>query len=132
MNQIREVVLIGTAIAMAVLILLALVRAIIGPRFTDRIVAVNLINTLVVALIALMSVWLEEDFLVDVALVYALLSFLTVVVLSRLVASLPKKKKKTKSGKLTDRCQNLKKCTHEKDFKPKQNRQTDERGEAHD
>lgn len=132
MMQVREAVLMGTAIAMAVLILMALVRAIIGPRFTDRIVAVNLINTLVVALIALMSVWLEEDFLVDVALVYALLSFLTVVVLSRLVASLPKKKKKAKSGKLTDRCKNLEKCTHRNDYKPAHPDETAEKGAAHD
>lgn len=33
----------------------------------------------------LLSVWMKEDFLVDVALVYALLSFLSVVVVSRLV-----------------------------------------------
>ena len=67
------------------LILAVLVRAILGPRFTDRIIAVNVINTLVVALLVVLSVWMSEDFLVDVALIYALLSFLTVVVVSRLV-----------------------------------------------
>ena len=41
--------------------------------------------TLVVALLVVLSVWMSEDFLVDVALIYALLSFLTVVVVSRLV-----------------------------------------------
>ena len=74
-----------SAIVLAALILATLVRAILGPRFTDRIIAVNVINTLVVAEMVLLSVWMKEDFLVDVALVYALLSFLAVVVVSRLV-----------------------------------------------
>lgn len=85
MEQVREALLVFGAIVLAALMLATLVRAILGPRFTDRIIAVNVINTLVVAEIVLLSVWMEEDFLVDVALLYALLSFLTVVVVSRLV-----------------------------------------------
>lgn len=85
MEQVRDTLLVAGAIVLALLMLATLVRAVLGPRFTDRIIAVNVINTLVVAEIVLMSVWMEEDFLVDVALLYALLSFLTVVVVSRLV-----------------------------------------------
>ena len=58
----------------------------------DRIVAVNVISTLVIAELVLLSVWLREDFLVDVALVFALLSFLAVVVVSRLVAARRRKR----------------------------------------
>jgi len=85
MEQVRNGLLVASALVLAVLILAVLVRAILGPRFTDRIIAVNVINTLVVALLVVLSVWMSEDFLVDVALIYALLSFLTVVVVSRLV-----------------------------------------------
>ena len=85
MEQVKNTILIAGAIVLALLILATLVRAVLGPRFTDRIIAVNVINTLVVAEIVLLSVWMREDFLVDVALLYALLSFLTVVVVSRLV-----------------------------------------------
>lgn len=85
MEQVRDTLLVAGAIVLALLMLATLVRAVLGPRFTDRIIAVNVINTLVVAEIVLLSVWMEEDFLVDVALLYALLSFLTVVVVSRLV-----------------------------------------------
>ena len=42
--------------------------------------------------LVLLSVWLREDFLVDVALVFALLSFLAVVVVSRLVAARRRKR----------------------------------------
>lgn len=87
MDAVKNTVLSGCAVVLAVLMLAALVRAVLGPRFTDRIIAVNVIGTLVVAELTLLSVRLEEDFLVDVALVYALLNFLTVVVASRLVIS---------------------------------------------
>ena len=85
MERVRDALLVFGAIVLAALMLATLVRAILGPRFTDRIIAVNVINTLVVAEIVLLSVWMKEDFLVDVALIYALLSFLSVVVVSRLV-----------------------------------------------
>lgn len=85
METIKTVVLQGSAVVLALLILASLLRAVLGPRFTDRIIAVNVINTLVVAEMVLLSVWLREDFLVDVALVYALLSFLAVVIAARLV-----------------------------------------------
>lgn len=85
MAQFRQVVLLGSTILLAFLALAALVRAIRGPRFTDRVIAVNMINTMVVAMICILSVFLKEDFLVDVALIYALLSFLTVIVLAQLI-----------------------------------------------
>ena len=87
MEQVRTWVLTAGAVVLALLILATLVRAVLGPRFTDRIVAVNVISTLVIAELVLLSVWLREDFLVDVALVFALLSFLAVVVVSRLGAA---------------------------------------------
>jgi multicomponent Na+:H+ antiporter subunit F len=97
MEQIRNALLTGSAFILAALMLAALLRAILGPRFTDRIIAVNVINTMVVAELAILSVRLREDFLVDVALVYALLSFLTVVVVSRVV--LTWRRRKTEKGR---------------------------------
>ena len=85
MAEVRQGVLAVAAVVLAVLMLATLLRAILGPRFTDRVIAVNMINTMAVAVICILSVYLKEEFLVDVALVYALLSFLTVIVLTRLV-----------------------------------------------
>lgn len=99
----RHYILLGSAVAFTLLILAVLIRSILGPRFTDRVVAVNVLNTMVVAVISILSVWLGEDYLVDVALVYALLSFLAVVVLSRLVLSRRSRsgaKFRSKEGKL--------------------------------
>ena len=62
-----------------------LVRAIKGPTFADRIIAVNMMCAKTILLIVIVGVNLEEAFLVDVALVYALLSFVAVVVLTRIM-----------------------------------------------
>ena len=102
MEQVKHVVLMAGAVVLVLLLFAALVRAVLGSRFTDRIIAINVVNTIVVAIITLLSVYLEEDFLVDVALVYALLSFLTVVVLSRMV-TFRQKRRKLKAGERSER-----------------------------
>ncbi|MDD2956773.1 MAG: monovalent cation/H+ antiporter complex subunit F [Oscillospiraceae bacterium] len=101
MEQVKDLLLTASALILAVLILATLVRAVLGPRFTDRIIAVNVINTMVVAEMAVLSVGMGEDFLVDVALVYALLSFLTVVVISRLVVTRRLRHAERECGKKT-------------------------------
>ena len=68
---------------LAICILACLVRAIIGPRITDRIVAINMIGTMTIIIITIVSVLLHEEYLVDVAILYAMLSFLAVVVLTK-------------------------------------------------
>lgn len=75
-------------IAMGVLAcgtLLAFIRAVKGPRYTDRIVAINMIGTMTTTIIGILSAYLGETALVDVSLVYALLSFLAVVVMCHVV-----------------------------------------------
>ena len=59
-------------IAMFVLacgMILAFIRAVRGPRFTDRIVAINLIGTMTTVMIGILSAYLGETSLVDVSLV---------------------------------------------------------------
>lgn len=77
--------LLGAMLVLAGLIIAGLVRAVLGPRFTDRVVAVNAVNTMVTACICLLSRYLESDYLVDAALIYALLGFTANVLLMRLV-----------------------------------------------
>ena len=68
---------------LAICMLACLIRAIIGPRIADRIVAINMIGTMSILIIAIVSVLLHEEYLVDVAILYAMLSFLAVVVLTK-------------------------------------------------
>jgi len=77
--------LLGACVVLGALILLSLVRAIRGSRFTDRIVAVNIIGTLTIIIMCILSVYFQQPFLADIAIVYALLSFIAIVVLTRLV-----------------------------------------------
>ena len=70
-------------IAMAVMILLCMIRAIRGPRIADRIVSINMISTLTIAMICILAIRQQQGYLVDVALIYALIGFLAVVVLCK-------------------------------------------------
>ena len=56
-------------------ILLAMVRLFKGPTAADRVVALDAINTLVVACMLVLAVVYKQVVFVDVAIVYALLAF---------------------------------------------------------
>ena len=71
-------------VVQAVLLLLCLLRAVVGPRIADRLVAVNMMGTLVMTMIGLLAVLKDQGYLVDICLIYAMISFLAVVVLTRI------------------------------------------------
>ena len=75
---------IGAIITIAVLVVACLIRSVIGPRVTDRIVAVNSIGTMGIVIIAILAVLLDEAYLLDVCLIYAMLSFVAVIVLTKI------------------------------------------------
>ena len=70
-------------VVLSVLALLCLVRAIQGPRIADRIVSINMISTLTIAMICILAIRQNQGYLMDVALIYALIGFLAVVVLCK-------------------------------------------------
>ncbi len=82
-------------IIMALLIVLCLIRAIRGPRLTDRIVAGNMIGTMTIISIALLSVLLEGNYMIDVCLIYAMISFIAVVVLSKVYMGVYRERKES-------------------------------------
>ena len=63
------------ASVLASLMLLAMVRLLKGPTSADRVVALDAINTLVVASMIVLAAEFRQVVFVDVAIVYALLSF---------------------------------------------------------
>ena len=83
MQEIIRSALLCCVIALVVAMLACLYRAIRGPRFTDRLVAANMIGTMTMATICILAYYLRESYLLDIALVYALLSFLAVIVICR-------------------------------------------------
>ena len=77
-------------VILAVMALCCFVRAVIGPRLTDRVVEVNMIGTMIIVVIAVLSVMIE-GYLVDICLIYAMVSFLAVVVLTKIYTGVYKK-----------------------------------------
>jgi len=67
--------LIAIAIALILVTFLCLYRAAVGPTTADRVVSINVVGTKTVIIIALVSLVFHQEFFLDVALVYALISF---------------------------------------------------------
>lgn len=64
-----------TVTVFCALMLLALVRMVRGPTAADRVVALDAINTLVVATMLVLGVAFRQVSFIDVAIIYALLSY---------------------------------------------------------
>jgi len=82
--MIETAVLIVTII-LVLLTFVGLYRAVVGPTAEDRIVAINMISTKVTVIIAMIALISSQAFYVDVALVYALLGFITTIGLAKLL-----------------------------------------------
>lgn len=78
---------------LALMLFACLIRAVKGPRIADRIVAVNMMGTMVMVIIAVMSLLLDESYLVDICLIYAMVSFLAVVVLAKVYMGIYEEKR---------------------------------------
>lgn len=74
-----------TAISAAILVVmvLALVRALLGPTVYDRILAVNMFGTKTVLLVAVFGLISGRFDYVDIALVYALINFISIIAVLR-------------------------------------------------
>ncbi|TQQ80841.1 cation:proton antiporter [Halonotius terrestris] len=76
----------GLLLAAALFVTLAvlmLYRAILGPTNQDRVLAVNVLGTNTVVILALLGAALGESWFLDIALVYALLNFLMSIAISK-------------------------------------------------
>ena len=69
---------------LGVLLFFCLLRAVRGPRIADRVMGINMIGTIIIMMIAVLAIMKNEGYLVDIAIIYAMLSFLAVVVLVKI------------------------------------------------
>ncbi|MCF8028922.1 MAG: sodium:proton antiporter [Desulfobacteraceae bacterium] len=72
-----------TLVLLALALLLAFIRLFAGPSQADRIVALDLISVLIVAILAALSIYRQQRSFLDVAIAYALIAFLGTVALAR-------------------------------------------------
>ncbi|MBN2460028.1 MAG: cation:proton antiporter [Candidatus Cloacimonetes bacterium] len=61
----------------------AFLRMIIGPTIADRAVALDAMTLVTISLIAFLTLLLQRKVYLDVAIVYALISFLGVIAVAR-------------------------------------------------
>ena len=68
---------------LSIAVLMAFVRLVRGPSLPDRVVALDLISTRSIAIIATYAIGQDQPVLLDVAIVLALLAFLGTVAFAR-------------------------------------------------
>ena len=74
------------------LVIACLIRAIRGPRIADRVIAANMTGTLIVIIICILSFVMNEGYLIDIAMIYTMLSFLAVVLLTKVYMGIYREK----------------------------------------
>ena len=79
-----DYLLVGVLLLLTAGLFFSLLRAIRGPRMADRILGINMTGSLTTAAIALLAVLLDQSWLLDVCLIYCMISFLAVVVLAKI------------------------------------------------
>ena len=73
------------AIILAVCMIVILIRLLLGPTPPDRLVGLDTLNTLVVVSMVILGAAFKEAIYIDVAIVYALLSFITTLFIAKYI-----------------------------------------------
>jgi multicomponent Na+:H+ antiporter subunit F len=77
------VILIIFFAVITVAVILALIRAVKGPTSPDRVVGVDIMVTITIALMVLLGLFFKRRIYLDVSLIYAVLSFVGVIAVAR-------------------------------------------------
>ena len=78
-----EEILLAAALGFVLTSLVAVYRIVRGPTMPDRVIAINVVGSNVVIVIALLAAAIGEPGALDIALVYALLNFLLSIAISK-------------------------------------------------
>lgn len=84
-NQAVNLMLLGGMIFLSTTVFLCLIFAIRARKLTDRIIASNMICVKITIMIVIVGIFLGEGYLIDVSLIYAMLSFTATVVFAKFV-----------------------------------------------
>jgi multicomponent Na+:H+ antiporter subunit F len=75
----------GALVALGVLATGGLIRILIGPTVWDRLLGMSLISSKIIVAIVVFAVILDRGFLVDIAIIYSLLGFISSVLIARFI-----------------------------------------------
>ncbi len=81
--RIMNTMFLVTGSLLLIFMVFSLLRGALGPTIPDRVVALDTINTLVVASMIIFAAYFEEVIFVDIAIIYALLSFVTTLYIAK-------------------------------------------------
>ena len=82
-------ILYGIVLAsLAIAALLALIRSIMANNLINRFIGINILTMVVLVSMCVLSIFLNEGYITDIALVYALLSCIAVMLLCRVYINL--------------------------------------------
>jgi multicomponent Na+:H+ antiporter subunit F len=79
----NDYALVVTSVAILVTMILALIRAMLGPTVFDRVLALNMFGTKTVLLICVIGFLTNRTDFLDLALLYSLMNFIGMVALLR-------------------------------------------------
>ncbi|MCL2791708.1 MAG: monovalent cation/H+ antiporter complex subunit F [Spirochaetaceae bacterium] len=99
-DQAVNILLLVGMYCLTITIFFCLFFTIRGPRLTDKIIGVNMIVGKSIILIILVGVYMGEGYLIDIAFVYALISFLATIVFTRLILQFMLHKTKTRKEEI--------------------------------
>lgn len=78
----------GVLVVLGLSVLIALIYILRSRLTVDRIIGINLIGSIITIIICILARVLGEDYLADVAVVYVVLAFISVMMLCRIYINL--------------------------------------------
>lgn len=85
MSEIVNIFLLIVLIILVLAIVASFVRLIIGPTIWDRLLMVNLISVKVVLFVAIYAIYLGSTLMLDIAISYGIIGYLTITLLSKYI-----------------------------------------------
>jgi len=70
-------------IALLICVIMSILRVVFGPTIPDRVVGIDTINTIVIVGMVIFGAAYEEIIYIDVAIVYAVLSFISTLFIAK-------------------------------------------------
>lgn len=74
-----------TMVLLAITMFVSLIRMIIGPTIWERLLALNLISAKTLLLLSVHAIYKQKIILLDIAFIYGIIGFLTIILLSKLI-----------------------------------------------
>ena len=75
----------ASLVAIVILSIGGVLRIIIGPTVWDRLLGMSLISSKIIVAIVVLAVITDRSFLMDIAIIYSLLGFLSNVLIARFI-----------------------------------------------